>query len=330
MNPFQLINPEDVGGYLAGIGDGFNGKIVEAHFSSIDHPERLPESQRRHLAGAIEMHPSYLEAGANRAKYYPHYECPSDANLLPDADLHRALEDLGIMPETPVLVYGSEPDGTMAAARVVWGLMYAGVRTVRLLDGGLEAWIAHGGDVVGEIDKADAIARHSASGDLIPSPQQSSVVASPPWQTRREILATTEEVREIALHPESARAKLVDVRTRGEWDGSCTRHYPFFCAAGHIPNAIYQGDWDLLVEAELHRIGPRLEVVEKRWRELGIIDPGVESGETTLVFCCGTGWRSSISFLDALLLGLRARNYDDGFYGWAFSENRELVITGSS
>ena len=52
----------------------------------------------------------------NSAKYYPFYECPADGNILPERDLIGALERLGIGPGSRVVVYGTEPDGTMAAA----------------------------------------------------------------------------------------------------------------------------------------------------------------------------------------------------------------------
>jgi len=45
---------------------------------------------------------------------------------------------------------------------------------------------------------------------------------------------------------------------------------------------------------------------------------------------CGTGWRSSVSFLIARLLGLRAKNYDDGFYGWSSAPVRACASSSSS
>lgn len=313
---FQLIDPDSVEHCLDAESDGQSWIVLEAHFSSIDHPELMPASERRHLPGALEIHPSYLESGTNRARYYPHYKHPTDGNLLSDAELQTALEKIGITPKTPVIIYGSEPDGAMAAARIAWSLLYAGVETVRLLDGGLDTWLVENRPTVARIDKADEVARRSCP---LSNPSQL-------WPMRHDILATTAEVREIALRPETASAKLIDVRTRGEWDGSCTRHYPFFSTAGHIPNAIYQGDWDTLVDSDTQQIRSRLDEVAQRWRSLGILDSAVERGDITLIFCCGTGWRSSISFLEAQLLGLRAKNYDDGFYGWSCNEKEELVI----
>lgn len=316
MSDFQLVDPEFVEQRLAGDSEVPSWIILEAHFSSIDHPELHPAKERRHIPGALEIHPSYLEAGTDRSKYYPHYKRPKDGNLLPYRELQAVLENIGITPDTPVIVYGSEPDGTMAAARVAWGLLFAGVETVRLLDGGLDIWMEGDRPTVPTIGKADEVAL-SANRSSVPKHT---------WRRRDEFLASTDEVREIALSPETATAKIIDVRTRGEWDGSCTCHYPFFSAAGHIPNAIYQGDWDTLVDSATQRIGPRLEEIAQRWNDLDILDPSVERGETMLIFCCGTGWRSSISFLEAHLLGLRAKNYDDGFYGWSCSGKEELII----
>ena len=91
-------------------------QLIEAHFSSADHPLAGNDQRSPHLPGALQMHPSYLEAGTDRSKYYPNYDHPSDGNLLPDHELTLALENVGIFPDTLVVVYGTDPDGSMAAA----------------------------------------------------------------------------------------------------------------------------------------------------------------------------------------------------------------------
>jgi thiosulfate/3-mercaptopyruvate sulfurtransferase len=313
MSDFQLIGPGIISEYRVDPETFGRSRVLEAHFSSIDHPLDPDQPVTRHIPGAIQIHPSYLEAGTNREKYYPSYDCPADGNLLPDQELAGALEGLGISPETPVIVYGTEPDGPMAAARVVWGLIYAGVKNVRLLDGGLEAWLRWGGEVTEEIVTAEEIGRGFA---LEPKSM---------WSPRREVLATLEQVQRISAHPGEATAKLVDVRKAGEWDGTCTDYYTFFSDAGHIPNSYFQGDWKILLDCESRKIGSNLDAVAQHWKDLGIIDAGVEAGQTELIFYCGTGWRSSLSFLVAKLLGLRARNFDDGFYGWSWSGENQIA-----
>lgn len=69
---------------------------------------------------------------------------------LPDlARLSEALRGWGIHGSSPIVVY----DGTRsaAAARAWWVLRWAGCTDVRLLDGGLPAWVRAGGDVVTDV-----------------------------------------------------------------------------------------------------------------------------------------------------------------------------------
>jgi thiosulfate/3-mercaptopyruvate sulfurtransferase len=146
---------------------------------------------------------------------------------------------------------------------------------------------------------------------------------------RPEILATADEVRACARGERRRDRILVDVRKTGEWDGTHTRCYPFFAHAGHIPTAIHQGDWDTLMEPSTQKIGPVLPAIARRWRAQGIINASVLNGDTTLIFYCGTGWRSSVAFLVATLLGVRVKNYDDGFYGWSWEEEPVGVAQGA-
>ena len=289
--------------------------LLEAQFSSIDHPPR--DDRPLHVPGAIRVHPSYFEAGTDRTRYYPHYRHADDGNLLPDAELTRAIERLGIAPETPVIVYGREPEGTMAAARVVWALLYAGVQDVSLLDGGIDAWLESGGATVDAIPSAcDADWTGRCRGEIAPT-----------WRVRSHLRATTQEVRAAAAAGNASR--LVDVRRRSEWDGSDPNHYTFFSTAGHIPTAVHQGDWDTLLDRASRRLGPHVDDVARRWREQGILDGCVEAGRKTLIFYCGTGWRSSIAFLVACLLGLPAQNYEDGFYGWTRCSSNAIAFPGA-
>lgn len=319
MSHFQLCDPEFVANCCAHSECPAGCIVLEAHFSSIDHPLDPDRPGHDHLPGAIQMHPSYLEAGTKVENYYPFYQCPEDGNLLPHAELVTALERLGITPETPVIVYGTDPDGPMAAARIVWGLIFAGVKQVRLLDGGIRAWMEFGGPTVPAIEKAEEVGQNDVR-----------VVTSPsPWVARTELVATLEEVRELSERPCTKSATLVDVRNLGEWDGSCPDYYTFFSDAGHIPNSHFQGNWEILLDKETETIGKNLAQVAQYWRHLGILDAGVEAGETELIFYCGTGWRSSLAFLVAELLGLRAKNFDDGFYGWTWSDGNEITFEDS-
>lgn len=312
MTDFKIVGPEYVSNLLTTKDQPVRPVILEAHFSSFDHPLDGDRPVTKHIEGAIQVHPSYLEAGTDLSKYYPYYSCPEDGNVLPPEQLISALQTIGVTSETPVLVYGTEPDGIMAAARLIWGLMYAGIKSIRLLDGGIGAWLAYEGDTVSFIPTAIEVAQKSRKKALS-------------WDVQPQYLATAEEVKAIAESHTGVPFRIVDVRRPGEYSGTETRYYPFFSKAGHIPNAVLQGNWINLVEADTHKVGPVLEDVRQRWKELGIIDESVEKGDTSLVFYCGTGWRSSLSFVVATLLGYRAKNFDDGFYGWSWNDENEVA-----
>ncbi len=65
--------------------------------------------------------------------------------MIPDETaLAEAIGKLGISNDSRVVVYASE--SIMWATRVYWVLTYAGHRNVRVLNGGLGAWLAAGGD----------------------------------------------------------------------------------------------------------------------------------------------------------------------------------------
>jgi thiosulfate/3-mercaptopyruvate sulfurtransferase len=307
--PFQLLTAAELDTFLYQSEEGREAVVLEAHFSSWDHPLDGDVAVRRHLPGAIQIHPSYLEAGREVARYYPFYACPQDGNLLPYGQLVGELERLGIFPDRTVVVYGTEPDGPMAAARLTWGLLVAGVKSVIMLDGGVDAWVAYGGKTESWVKKAVSVADPFGSG-------------SDSWRMRSDLVADTDEVETISRGREGA--KLVDVRRSGEFDGTTKRNYSFFSKSGHVPGAILQGNWVGLVDSETGEITPMLESVRQRWKDLGIIDAKVENGEACLVFYCGTGWRSSLSFLVAMLLGYKAKNYDDGFYGWSWDSKRSI------
>ena len=84
--------------------------------------------------------------------------------------------------------------------------MYAGVETVWLLDGGIDAWLEGGREVAPSIKTA---------WDLNKS-QSHRLPRSSGWRLRREYLASAVEVQAIASGLELSTTKLVDIRRRGE------------------------------------------------------------------------------------------------------------------
>jgi len=99
--------------------------------------EELKSYRSSHILGAVHAQIREVFAGP---------QTPSSGNLpLPSIDaLQRTIEDWDVGRDTELVVYGPTP---AVAARGWWTLKWAGVPKVRILDGGLNAWITSGGPV---------------------------------------------------------------------------------------------------------------------------------------------------------------------------------------
>ncbi|MBL7211592.1 MAG: hypothetical protein ISS61_04320 [Desulfobacteraceae bacterium] len=111
----------------------------------------------------------------------------------------------------------------------------------------------------------------------------------------------------------------MDIRKLKEYNGELNP-YTFFDKKGHIPGAVWMGDWDTLVDMNDDTFRSYTEV-QKIWNDLKIT-PDKEP-----VFYCGGGWRSSIGFFYAYLMGFnKIRNYDGGFYEWSWNPNNPISM----
>jgi thiosulfate/3-mercaptopyruvate sulfurtransferase len=99
--------------------------------------DELASFRTCHIFGA--MHAQIREVFAGQ-------QTPTSGNLpLPSVEaLADRLHDWGVARNTEIVVYGPTP---AIAARGWWVLKWAGAPNVRILDGGLNAWIISGGSV---------------------------------------------------------------------------------------------------------------------------------------------------------------------------------------
>jgi thiosulfate/3-mercaptopyruvate sulfurtransferase len=219
---------------------------------------------------------------------------------LPPGDLQQVIGRFGITPDTTVIVYGQR---TIAAARVWWVLNYAGLRDVRLLNGGYAAWQAAG----------------YAGETIIREPQPARFNATP----RGKWLATTKHVRS---HFNQGGVWLADARSATEYRGEASG-YDYLARRGRIPGALHIGDAD--DQARLYQDADgtlrSFSEVETLWAQASIATAGRRFARE-LIFYCGSGWRSSLTFLYAHLLGYdNIRNYADGWSSWstAYAQDAE-------
>ena len=119
------------------------------------------------------------------------------------------LRSWGIYPNSQVVVYDAH--GGMFAARLWWMLRWVGHQSVALLDGGLQAWQAGGGDMTQAV-----ISRARGSITLQPS------------------LTTVVSVDEVLANITQATRLVLDARAADRFRGENERIDP---VGGHIPGA---------------------------------------------------------------------------------------------
>jgi thiosulfate/3-mercaptopyruvate sulfurtransferase len=214
----------------------------------------------------------------------------------------KALTALGIARDTPVVLYAAD---NMAAARAAVVLRYAGVRDVRVLNGGFPAWIRARLPVqTGRIQPVP-VSKFGASIPLYP-----------------EVLVGIDTARELLADPNQA---LVDVRSWKEHIGAETG-YPDIKARGRIPGAVWGGGGSDAHHMEDFRNPDNTlrdcREIARFWAERGIA-----SDKKRIGFHCGTGWRASEAYLAAWVMGWENITvYDSGWYEWSADPANPIAI----
>jgi thiosulfate/3-mercaptopyruvate sulfurtransferase len=187
-----------------------------------------------------------------------------------------------------VVVYDAAPTG--AAARAWWVLRWAGIDSVRVLDGGLAAWTAEGLPV-------ESVDVRPPPGDVVVRPGRMPVLDAAAAQR-----LTSAGVLLDARVPE---------RFRGELE-------PVDPVAGHIPGARNAPTANFLDEQG--RLRPA-EAIRERAGELGVRD-GVPVG-----VYCGSGVTAALDLLALETAGIPAALYVGSWSEWITDPARP-VATG--
>jgi 3-mercaptopyruvate sulfurtransferase SseA len=288
----QLVYPEWLAQLLSNgtAPEHDGGSYVLAHVSF----DNRNDYDQGHIAGAISLDTLFLEE-------------PEHWNRRNPAELEQALLANGITCHTTVVLYGRNGNpsmaqehpgryaGEIAAMRAALLLLYAGVRDVRILDGGLNIWISSGNPITTRPAEPTPV---GAFGCCIP--------ACPDY------IIDIGEAKEYLADPMS---ELVSMRSWPEFIGEKSG-YHYIGPRGRIPGAVFGNCGSDAYHMENYRNHDNTMLcyheIAANWSEVGILP------EKRIAFYCGTGWRASEAFFYAYLLGWnRIAIYDGGWYEWS-------------
>jgi thiosulfate/3-mercaptopyruvate sulfurtransferase len=224
------------------------------------------------------------------------FEGPPFWNKVENAVLLNVLLDHGLRSDTTVVLYARN---MLAAARVAHLLLYAGVRDVRLLDGGFDAW--QRARLPLDVGLPKRFAPAADFGSTFP--------AHPAY------LIGMDEARAMLGRPD---AVLASIRTWDEFAGKVSG-YDYIAARGDIPGACWgqagaNGDVNNMSAYQYGDGTMRTPAsIESMWHAVGI------TRERAVAFYCGTGWRASMAFMYAWLMGReQICVFDGGWFEWSF------------
>ena len=209
-------------------------------------------------------------------------------NIVTGGELEQALVKHGIAADRSVVLYSRT---AFAAARAGLICLYAGVADVRILDGGIAAWIAAGYDL--------------ETSPRTPAPVEDFGAAVP---ARPEYIYNLGQVTALLADQD---AILACVRSWDEYVGS-TSGYSYVQPRGRIAGSVWAGEARPGLIHTRERALRSADQISAFWAQQGI-----ESNKK-IVFYCGTGWRASEAFFHAYQLGWeRIAIYDGGWLEWS-------------
>ncbi|SDP14988.1 thiosulfate/3-mercaptopyruvate sulfurtransferase [Nakamurella panacisegetis] len=207
------------------------------------------------------------------------------------ADLQKVWRAAGIVDDSSVVVY--DPKDSSVAARAWWLLRWSGLSSVRVLDGGLAAWVAGGHPV-------------ETGPGASPRPGSITVIAgSMPT-------IDADRAREMTL----SGGTLLDARAAARYRGEIE---PLDPIAGHIPGAVNLPLTELLKPDGTFREPAGIEAVFER--TIGPDDDGEVAAS------CGSGVTGCHLILAGAMIGRPLALYPGSYSEW-LALGRPVAVGG--
>lgn len=265
--------------------------------------------EKGHIKGAININADDLNHVPGPRSLMDYEAIPIEKQLtfwdLPtDKKIKEVLENAGITKDTTVILYASEK-ATTAANRAALVMDYAGVKDIKLLNGGKVLWQLENRPLVVETKKSE---KRDFGANIPQNP---------------EIIYTYKDELNLIEDPN---AVIASVRSWNEYLGK-ESGYTYIGKAGDIKNSrfAYAGSNPYAMEdyRNLDNTLFNYNLICKRWEKWGIVP------SKTVSFHCGTGWRASETYYIAKALGWKkAGVYVGGWYEWSIKADSPVKAKG--
>lgn len=276
------------------------GRFVLCHA----HYRNREDYEQGHIPGALALDTNTLES-------------PETWNRRSPAEVRAALLAMGITTDTTVVLYGrfSFPNnrdpfpgsnaGQIAAFRCAFIMLWAGVKDVRVLNGGLQSWLDSG------------FSTTTAEGEQHPADDFGAEIPGVP-----ALAVDLPEAKQLLA---ASDGNLVSVRSWPEYIGEVSG-YHYIEKKGRIPGSVFGNCGSDAYHMENYRnldhTTREYGEIVAAWRTVGI------TADKHNAFYCGTGWRGSEAFFNAWLLGWpRVSVYDGGWFEWS-NDDTNPIATG--
>ncbi|CAN5410105.1 sulfurtransferase [soil metagenome] len=244
----------------------------------LDRPDGSDDFRTGHVPGAV-----YVDLDHELAAF----GAPADGrHPLPSVEAFQlSARAWGINNDSTVVVY--DDGGNLASARAWWLLRYAGVADVRLLDGGLGAWVAEGLPL--------------EMGDVNPTPGSVTLTYG------HLPVVEADDVLDIA-----ASGAMLDARAPERYRGETE---PIDPIAGHIPGAV-NTPTGANIDATGHFLDP--ETLRARFLAAGV------DADRPLATYCGSGVTAAHNIVALTLAGFTPALYPGSWSQWSNQTDRPI------
>lgn len=229
-------------------------------------------------------------------------EKPPLWSLNSDQELIQFAKNNGITKDQTVILEGADP---MASYRVAAILKYLGVKDVRVLNGGFNAWVKAGYEVDKTSHPKVPVADFGATAPL-----------------NKDYIIDIAKAKEVLADKENS--ILVDIRSWEEHIGEITG-YSDLKFKGRPPGAVWgqagSNPNNLEAYRNVDNTMRNSDEIIKMWAEQGI------TTDKYLSFFCGSGWRAAEVEIFAESMGVEKFSmYANGWYEWSADPKNPVEV----